>query len=114
MSYIDDRIIEMRKKRAFIITIKKWVAKQCPIIDSQVCLSRVLTNLDSQKLPYSRSEVLTAFNYDYDRDFHGEKKAYLNWLCKNRTHPRKKDPMEHTTDIKEPQTAIKSTKQGDC
>ena len=83
MSYIDDKIIEMRCNRAYVKTIHAWVVKQCPMIDEIICLSRVLTTLDDRNLPYSRKEIRTAFNKYYHLQFHGSAISYLNWLCRN-------------------------------
>ncbi len=83
MSYIDDRIIEMRCNRAYVKTIHVWVIKQLPMIDEIVCLSRVLTTLDDRNLPYSRKEVRTAFNRYYQQELHGGATSYMDFLCKN-------------------------------
>lgn len=83
MSYIDDRIIDMRCNQAYIKTIHAWVIKQSPLLDEQVCLSRVLNVLDSKNLPYSRKEVRTSFMRYYHQEFHGGATAYLNALCVN-------------------------------
>ncbi len=83
MAYIEDKNIEMRCNRAYIKTIHAWVMKQLPLLDEQVCLSRVITTLDERNLAYSRKEVRTAFMKHYNQSFHGDARSYLNWLCKN-------------------------------
>lgn len=106
MSYIDDRIIEMRKNKSFVKTIKAWVVKQSPLLDCQVCLSRVLTNLDKHNLPYSRREVRKAFLIGYSRDFHRDSTSYINWLCKTKF----KRALTTTPNIKEPKNGDSSDK----
>ena len=92
-NYIEDKIIEMRLDKSYIRTIKAWVVKSLPLLDCQVCLSRVLTTLDKQNLPYSRNEVRKAFDVGYEKDAHGDKRSYINWLCQNCSkkvvHPEK-------------------------
>ena len=83
MSYIDEKIIEMRCNRAYIKTIHNWVVSQSTLLDEIVCLSRVITTLDGRNLPYSRKEVRTAFNKYHNKEFHGNAQTYLNWLCVN-------------------------------
>lgn len=82
MSYLDDTVIRMRKENAYIITILKWVVKQQPLLDEIVSLARVLSILDDAGMAISRTEVRTAFNSFYHKEFHGDKQSYLAWLYK--------------------------------
>jgi len=82
-SYIDQRIISMRKDNAYIKTILAWVIKEQPMIDEIVLLGRVLDILDKNNLAVSRNEVRTAFNQYYKAEFHSEKNSYLAWLYTN-------------------------------
>lgn len=85
MSYVDQRILRMRKEgKSYLKTILVWVVKQCPYTDEIVCLARILNTLDSAGLTYSRKEVRTAFMTYYNSDYHADKTGYLNWLIKGR------------------------------
>jgi len=80
MSYIDDKIIQLRKTKSYVRTILNYVVGQCPMVDEQVCLCRVCGVLDEAGLAVSRSEVRKAFNLYYSKEFHSEKQGYLNWI----------------------------------
>ena len=108
MSYIDDQIIKMRLDNSYLRTIHQFVISQCPLIDEQICLGRVLTTLDSKNLPYSRKEVRTAFMKFYNKEFHGSAIEYLNWLCGNCTRkvvflPKLKSSMQNKPQVFEKQ-----------
>ena len=115
MSYIDDKIIEMRRSNSYITTIQRWVVGALPMLDEQVCLARVLSVLDRNNIAVSQKEVRSAFNKFYHKEFHGEKQGYLSWLYNQfhvksgtlvnsanvRSVPNKKDTISVTTEPKE-------------
>ena len=80
MNYIDETIITMRKNKSYVRTILDYVVKQCPNIDEIICLCRVCSVLDEAGLAISRAEVRRAFNIYYNKEFHGDKQGYLNWI----------------------------------
>jgi len=80
MSYIDTSIIEMRKSKSYVKTILNYVVVQCPNIDEEVCLCRVLSVLDNEGMAVSRAEVRKAFSVYYSKEFHSDKNSYLNWI----------------------------------
>jgi hypothetical protein len=84
ISYIDTQIITLRKNNSRIGTILKWVVKQRPNLDEQLCLSRILNTLDDNGLTYTRIEVRKAFMIYYNQKNHGESRGYINWLMVGR------------------------------
>ena len=77
---LKNKIIQMRKRNAFLLTLVKEYAFWNPFLDEEICLCGVLSILDNVKLAVSRNEVRTAFNKFYSKEFHGDKKSYLAWL----------------------------------
>lgn len=82
---INNKILEMRNGGARINTIHKWLIcwDNFSQLDEIVCLSHILNILNKNNLAVSRNEVRTCFNKNYNKEFHGDKQSYLNWIYKN-------------------------------
>ena len=104
MSYIDTSIIEMRKSKSYVKTILNYVVVQCPNIDEEVCLCRVLSVLDNEGMAVSRAEVRKAFSVYYSKEFHSDKNSYLNWIYT--TYHIKSGTKINTTNVR-PQVSKK-------
>lgn len=79
---IDAKIVEMRKGRAGLYTISKWVSawdnfKQ---LDEIIVLVHILNVLDENNLAVSKNEVRNNFNRFYKQEYHGDKQSYLSWI----------------------------------
>tara|TARA_Y100000310_G_C20654930_1_gene801488 strand:+ start:489 stop:914 length:426 start_codon:yes stop_codon:yes gene_type:complete len=79
---IDLKILEMRKNNCGLFTIHKWLNQwgDFQILDEIVVLGHILNIVDKNNLAVSRSEVLYTFNKFYSKEYHGDKRSYLNWL----------------------------------
>ena len=82
---INEKIVEMRKKKSGIFTIFKWVREYANFknLDKIIVLIHVLNILNKYNLAVSKNEVRNTFNRFYSRDFHGDKKSYLEWIYQN-------------------------------
>lgn len=83
-SSIDHQIIQMRKGGAYILTIHKWLVgcDSFSQLDEQIVLCDICRILNDSNLAVSRNEVRKVFNKFYNKNFHGEKNSYLNWIYK--------------------------------
>lgn len=111
-SAIDVKIVEMRKAGSYVLTIHDWLREfdNYSMLDEQVVLCHICSVLNDANLAVSRNEVRKVFNKYYHKDWHGDKKSYLNWIysefkIKNNTRVytpqvRKKIAIPQTTDTK--------------
>ncbi len=81
---IDKRIIEMRNEKYGLLRMHKWLTgwDNFSQLDQQMVLAHILNILDQNNIAVSRNEVRYCFNKFYNKNDHGEKKTYLNWLYK--------------------------------
>lgn len=119
----EKRIVRMRKQdNSYITTIHAEALRWNPLLDEIVVLCDVLRILDKHNFGVSKNEVRSCFNRFYKKEFHGDKKSYLNWIyqefkIKERTRTftsqvRKKTPLTQTTDTKYPHTQEKTGQGG--
>lgn len=79
---LDNLILEVRKKNQRIITILKRCVYKIPILDQLHILAHILNILNQNNIAVSRNETRRALNEFYNKEAHGEKRSYLNWLYK--------------------------------
>lgn len=98
---IDKKIVQMRKDKFGLFRIHKWLVgwDNFSKLDEQVVLAHILNVLNQNKLKVTRNEVRYCFNKYYNKNSHGDKKGYLNWLCRefNVKNPDTIKKNEHTS-----------------
>jgi len=116
---IDQRIVELRKQKWGLFRIHKWLSQwdNFSCLDEQIVLSHILGVLDDNHLAVSRNEVKYCFNQYYKREFHGDKRSYLNWMykefnIKSGTLVKKKRAHRHITDTKHLHQQEKTDQRG--
>jgi len=79
---INKKIVELRKNKFGFFRIQKWLIQwdNFSKLDEQIVLAHILNVLKDNNLSVKKSEILYCFNKNYSRNFHGDKRSYLNWI----------------------------------
>ena len=77
---INQKIVEMRKENnSGLLTIMKWLQKwdSFMYLDEQILLAHILNVFKDNGIEVTNKQIKYAFDKNYSRDFHGDKKSYL-------------------------------------
>jgi hypothetical protein len=76
----DLQIIHKRKVGYTLKEIHDYYMACNPCLDELVCLTHVVQVCHQNNLAFTPIQVLKVLNKHYSKEFHGDKKSYLEWI----------------------------------